>query len=834
MTSLTRTISASWLRLSAAGILVLTAWLIRDRAQAQTYGQTQAVVPWAFTIRSPYRSLPRTEQLVDAMAARLLLVRGYADLTGQPGNWRTTTLDMADITRQYGKSAQGLAYRTLELAVLRHPENGHELHFYGVQAGPDGTVAPNAELPEIRAAVQAQVDAILAEKQAVGIQDLAYQVYHLSYIQSDKALAILKSLGYTTVEFAEQAGESIYERIYSPVQNGQWKLPVVVKLIDSSKTSLMEPSPTANYPQQQAYSAVPDIGGTFLHQTTSGDPQQRLLVVYDRDRPEPMESLLGLIRDTLDRPARQIVIEALVIEINTDRLKDLGVSLNTAKGDINVSFEDDGSGGNPFSFVFDKDRYGDALFFRGALKAMMSSGEAEILSSPSVLVLDGRQARIQVGQQVPVVKSTLVQQNQVFSVDYFPVGIVLNLRPRISEDGAEISMQVETIVSAVSSTTGASTDFFVAPTIDNRQVQSFVRVADNTPFIIGGLISTEKRESVVGIPILSRIPILGIPFRRKKVENNKKEVIVVLTPHVVPLEEKSFSYVIPKDSDIFDAFGYQLFRNAYRVRDDDVFDLRFLYESQIFQGLLAGLEERSIRDPGIRTRPPYAAILNGEIPGEDIIVRRMLWEIVKKTDYTRHISADRMILMEDRPASPDSSGFRIGFLHNLLANRDAEGTNTLTLTFDTRAGGTQKHPFVPPKSQVSYEQLDLSQDGYLASLMHRNQRAADGRPDHWSILLTETKPPGVRGATTLEVLQGVMVLKRLLALNTSLPLTIGEFRVGRQIIFPTDQDLKQRYHIIDRDAAQYFYEVIQYYPEFEKAFSIETRKITRMLEEAGY
>jgi hypothetical protein len=338
----------------------------------------------------------------------------------------------------------------------------------------------------------------------------------------------------------------------------------------------------------------------------------------------------------------------------------------------------------------------------------------------------------------------------------------------------------------------------------------------------------------VGIPILSRIPILGIPFRRKTVENNKMEVIVVLTPHVVPLEEKSFSYVIPKDSEIFDAFGYQLFRNAYRVRDDDVFDLRFLYDSLIFQNLLADLEERSIRDPGIRTRQPYAAILNGEIPGEDIIVRRMLWEIVLKTDFARHISTDRIILMEDRPASPDSSGFRIGFLSKLLAERDARGANTLMLTFDTRAGGTPQHPFVPPKSEVAYENLELSQDGYLENLMRLNRRAADGRPDHWSILLTDTKPPGVRGATALQVLQGVMVLKRLLALNSSLPLTIQEFRVGRQIIFPTEEDLKQRFHIVDRDAAQYFYEVIQYYPEFEKAFSIETRRITEMLQASGY
>ena len=827
----------AWPLAALFALLTMMGLIAPRHIAAQMSAGTQTASAWAFAVRSPYRSLQKTEQLVSNLSTRLLLVRGYADLTGQAGNWRTTTIADAVRTKQFGKTGADAAYRTVELAVLVHPEGGHELYLYGAQWSSGGGVLPNVELASIQAALQAEVAAIHAEKQNVGPQDLAYQVYQPSYILTDRVLAILKSLGYTTVEFAEQAGESVYQRIYAPIQNGQWNLPVIVKLIDSAKTSLMDPSPAGSYAQQQAYSAVPDIGGTFLHQMTSGEPQQRLLIIFDRDNPEPMEALVGLLRDKIDTPARQIVIEALVIEINTDKLRDLGVSFNAAKDDVNVSFEEDATGSStPFTFMFDRDRFGDVLFFRAMLKAMMSTGDAEILSSPSVLVLDGRQARIQVGQQIPVSKTVGTTSGFAAGVEYFQTGIVLNLRPRITADGGEITMQVETIVSAVNQTQQISVgnQVLLAPTVDNRQVQSFVRVADNTPFIIGGLISTDRRETITGIPILSQIPILGIPFRRKVTNTEKKEVIVVLTPHVVPIEEKSFSYVIPKDTKIFDTFGYKLFRNAYRIRDDDVFDLRFLYESQIFQGLLATLQERGVLDPGIRSRAPYAAILNGEIPGEDIIVRRMLWEIVLKTDFAQHISADRVILMEDRPAAPDSSGFRIGFLHNLLTQRDAQDANALVLTYDTRTRGTPEHPFVPPKSQVAFEQLDLSQDGYLSNLMRRNRRGPDGLPENWAILLAETKPPGVRGATALQVLQGVMVLKRLLALNTSLPLTIQEFRVGRKIIFPTEADLKKRFHIVDRDAAQYFYEIIQYYPEFEKAFSIETQRITQLLEKVNY
>ena len=92
-------------------------------------------------------------------------------------------------------------------------------------------------------------------------------------------------------------------------------------------------------------------------------------------------------------------------------------------------------------------------------------------------------------------------------------------------------------------------------------------------------------------------------------------------------------------------------------------------------------------------------------------------------------------------------------------------------------------------------------------------------------------PSGVRGASPVEILKGVLVLKRILALNRTMPVTIDEFRVGRQITFPTEQELKDKYHVIDYDAARYFYEVINYYPEFEKAFNRDSAKIINQMQE---
>lgn len=787
-----------------------------------------------FTLVSPFNSDTQTRRLLSTIALDALMSYDYNEADA-PERSKIASIPDLQGKRYLIKTLPDGGTRTIELGYARNPASGYQIYVYGRENSPTGTVGGNPDLTSYKARAEYAVN-LARTNQSAGQADTDYQIYHLSYLQADRALALLKSLGYTTIEYTMAAGETPNDRVYSKFMTGQWKLPVIIKLIDATKSSLMDPPPAGSYQQQrQGYGAATDLGGTFLHQQTSGEPQQRLMIAYDRNNPEPMQDLLNLLRQKLDLPARQIVIEALVIEINTDKMKDLGVNARVIDGDYDASFEKDTSGKDlPFTFTFNRNAFSDILFFRAGLTALMESGDAEILSSPSVLVLDGRQARIQVGQQVPVSKSVSTTSGFSSGVEYIQTGIVLNLRPRISEDGGEITMQVETIVSAVNEdlsiqTVGEGGSVLLAPRVDNRQVQTFVRVADNTPFIIGGLISTDKKERTVGIPILSQIPILGMPFRRKATDSVKKEVIVVLTPHVVPVGEKNFSYVIPKDSDMFNAFGNTLFRNGYRIRDDDVFDLKFLYQSDIFQSLIASVQHRADLEPGFGNKPPFDALLTGGVPGEDVLVRRMLWEIVLKTGFAENIDVDRIITFEDYPAAPDSSGFRTQFLNQLLEGRSTSG-NTLVLTFDASTRGTPEHPFVPPKARISYDQIE-SGDTYVNKLMTGNRRRPDGSPNAWSVLLSETKPAGVRGATGIEVLQGVLVLKRILALNKTLPLTIKEFRVGRQIIFPTEQDLKQRFHIIDRDAARFFYEVIQYYPEFEKSFNRETARITQLLKQ---
>jgi type II secretory pathway component GspD/PulD (secretin) len=387
-----------------------------------------------------------------------------------------------------------------------------------------------------------QTTPLAPHSQAIGTANSPYgfHSYRLSYMQSDRILALLKALGYSTVEYSAGRGESINESIFNTYQQS-YNYPIVVKILDAAKTSLMQPSLDGGF---NPASATDRLSGTYLHQSTTGAPEQRLLIIYEKNQPEQLNALLNLMRNEVDVPASQIVIEALVIEIDTTEAKELGLKYNLyGKRDshsfdgssLDSKFNSDqsslfGWNANRVTGKYNSNNYdaygnflgnspvpiygamerANPLGFSAELKASVANGTAEVLSNPTILVLDGRQALIRVGTQIP--NKTVVQTNygSQESITYIDTGIVLNIRPRISEDGSEVTMQTETIVST---SRPYLNDAANPPEIESKTVQSFVRVADNTPFIIGGLIEKDKTDGRTGIPILSDIPVIGKLFQ---------------------------------------------------------------------------------------------------------------------------------------------------------------------------------------------------------------------------------------------------------------------------------------------------------------------------------
>ncbi len=697
--------------------------------------------------------------------------------------------------------------------------------------------------------------------------------YQLSYVESSQAVALLEAMDYETIRFK---GQTRKDRPDGPPFQGQPKdketilknpaRPLVIELLDSAMVSLSG---------LKAKTAEERLGGTHLQEVSTGIPQQRLLIVWDPCKSDRLKDLLKLLHEEIDVPAKQLLIEALLLELDQNLARELGFSFTSSKDGQTASFDFDRVG---FAYVFKRPSPKTLLEFTGRIQALVSDGDATVLSRPSVLVLDGRQARIAVSDKVPyaVVKTTKIGENFTSDTEYLDTGIVLNLRPRATDDNSHISMQVEVKISGQSgeSPTG------IGPPLAARDVKTVVRIANNTPFIVGGLISRSESKGRAGIPWISKIPGIGRLFRRDVDLRDVKEVVVILVPHVIPPEDRAFSYSIAKDSDLFDQFGLELFRNVYRVRSDDVFDLDFIRASAFYtclernvesstddlteavNGLAEGspaerlpgpvppgdaaalaeaLREWLHRDPALlaqklRVTPradvgeqrlrleQLIRLLEGRIPGEDILVKRMLLGIVERLELGRFVKRDEIIFFEDKsekPAGKDEAKRRncpkelergddraILEVERLATDLRCRQGKDFGLLFGT--GRTSEGLlFDPPSARVEELPERIAAGHYRCETRKRTCLGADG--DRWERLaILFDASDEVR-----DRLANVLVLKRVLDLNPTLPLTLEGFHVGLDVVFPAIQDLESRNHLVDTETARLFFETLDYYYAFE-------------------
>ena len=659
---------------------------------------------------------------------------------------------------------------------------------------------------------------------ANALRDLDYEVVKLSYIQTDRALAILKTMGYTVVEYRASKGETSGENNFTPNfsnnidnLNAPGVLPVIIKMPDTETISLVSKTRAKVSTKKSALGV--DLGGVTLDNTTSGDPMQRLLIGYKSNNMRPLAQLLDLLANKIDVPASQVAIEALVIEINRDNLSELGVDFSAAGSGVTANFPPPQGGSiSPFTVVLDRTLLGSGANFRANIDALVSKKLATIKSKPSALVLDGRQTRIQVGQQIPIVRTITDQIAKTRSVDYIPVGIVLNVRPRISEDGSSVTIQVETIISETEERIGATGggDVESAPIINNRKVQSFVRVANNTPFIIGGLINEKSSDNEGGVPLLGQLPLIKNLFSVSGSKKVRREVIVVITPHIIKESADQFSRVIPQDSPLFDQDNNKSFPNSYRVRQGDIFDLSFIDESPVYQNIVQEVYKRADKDKTLAQKEPYQSILEGKIPGESVLVKKMLLDIIGKMNYVDFVDPESIIYFAS--SLQDPAGFEVEMLSKAVKNIPAN--RAMKLTYSVTGKATIDKPFVQPTATVNYISL---KESYKNELIKFNKIGASPTEDEFTILLSAEFPKYERR------LYEVLILKKLLNMNPDLDLTLQYFKPGIEILFPSRDVLETTNFVVDRDAARLFYEVNLYYAAFGQEFNRGTAEIGRLM-----
>ena len=276
-----------------------------------------------------------------------------------------------------------------------------------------------------------------------------------------------------------------------------------------------QPSGSAAAPRMQK--VVADEANSALLITATRKEYDRIVQILDR----------------LDTLPVQVMLEAMIVEVGlNDQLK-FGVKWAFGRPTNNATLSDVATGVVASQFP------GFSYFFTGrdlttAIDALSSITRVNIVSAPSLMVLDNKKAALQVGDQVPIVTQTA--QNVIVpggpivnSIVMKDTGIILNVTPRVSDNG-RVVLEIEQEVSSVAKTTTSGID---SPTISQRRLRTTVAVADGEVVALGGLIQERDNKVKTGVPIISDVPVLGALFRQKDDKIDRTELLVFIRPLVV-------------------------------------------------------------------------------------------------------------------------------------------------------------------------------------------------------------------------------------------------------------------------------------------------------------
>lgn len=237
----------------------------------------------------------------------------------------------------------------------------------------------------------------------------------------------------------------------------------------------------------------------------------------------------------IDRPQAQLLIEATIVEVTLGSQFRLGLdwsvlsdsnklqvtSNQTARGVVAPAFPG-------FSITY---LSGDV---QAALNALGSKTNVEVVSAPKVVTLDNHTARLEVGDQIPIIVqtsqgTTTVGSPLVNTVDYRNSGVILTVTPRISGEG-RIQLAVSQEVSSAVKTDTSGID---SPTIQQRKLESTLVLNDGGSVALGGLISRTRNRGDSGVPFLKDVPALGLLFKTGTDEAKRTELIVLLSAKIL-------------------------------------------------------------------------------------------------------------------------------------------------------------------------------------------------------------------------------------------------------------------------------------------------------------
>jgi general secretion pathway protein D len=324
-----------------------------------------------------------------------------------------------------------------------------------------------------------------------------------------------------------------------------------------TQTQTQTPVPTPAAPGavqstiQRALSAAEGIGVIRNIQVVADKDNNTILTVATPAEYAVIEAALK----KLDIPQRQVSIEVTIAEVTLNDELQFGVEWVFKGGAPSGR----GSGGlfntstpfNPavavaagatspiglavstgFNYLINNANFPGGV--QAALHLLDKYGDTKVISNPHLAALDNQKATIKVGDRIPIPSNATVggATNVVTTTtQYIDTGVLLQVTPHINAGGL-VTLEVDAEVS----TPGTTTDPAVGPPINTRSVQTLLAVPTGQTMIMGGLITETKQNTSTGLPLISRVPVLGGLFGNQDLKNNRTELVLFITPRVVESE----------------------------------------------------------------------------------------------------------------------------------------------------------------------------------------------------------------------------------------------------------------------------------------------------------
>nr|WP_233222720.1 type IV pilus secretin family protein [Chroococcidiopsis sp. CCALA 051] len=254
----------------------------------------------------------------------------------------------------------------------------------------------------------------------------------------------------------------------------------------------------------------------------------------------------------LDSRRRQVAINVKIADINLLATEDINTSFSFGLGDTFLQ-NDRGSGiinfgtRNPPSERGLALQPGFAKQFLSRLQAQIVSGNAKVLTDPTLIVQEGQQATVNLTQEVvgnvtrTITGGTTTIPQDSTTIQKERVGLTVGIKIERVDDNGFVALSVAPTVKAVQGTATTPQGDEIALINDRSLTSGLIRLRDNQTLILSGIIQESDRTNVSKVPILGDIPIIGALFRSTNKQNQRQEVIVLLTPQIIDDSERSSS-----------------------------------------------------------------------------------------------------------------------------------------------------------------------------------------------------------------------------------------------------------------------------------------------------